>query len=361
MPSLHVATRKGLFRFTENGKGWAQDGDPAFLAEPVTAILEDRRDGALYVGLQLGHFGCKFHRSDDGGRSWTELAPPAYPASDDPEAPALDMIWTLASGGPDEPGTIWAGTLPGGLFKSTDRGETWTLNEPLWTQPSREKWFGGGFDHPGIHSILIDPRDSRHITLGVSCGGVWDSADGGETWVQTGQGLRNEYLPPDQAYEPELQDPHLLAACASDPDRIWCQHHNGIFVSSDGGRNFCEIKDVKPANFGFAVAVHPKRPETAWFVPGVKDECRVPVDGKLVVTRTSDGGNSFTSLSRGLPEGKSYDLIYRHSLVIDDSGERLAMGSTTGNLWTSEDGGDSWQMISATLPPIAQVAFGGAS
>lgn len=358
MERMLVATRKGLFRFDRNGKGWAQSGDPAFLAQPVTTVLADKRDGTLYAGLQLGHFGCKFHRSDDQGETWDELPPPSYPASDDPDAPSLNMLWTLAAGGPDQPGVIWAGTLPGGLFKSTDRGESWTLNEALWNQPSRQKWFGGGFDHPGIHSILVDPRDSLHMTLGVSCGGVWDSRDGGESWQQSGDGLRNEYLPPDQAYEPELQDPHLLAACASDPDHVWCQHHNGIFVSSDCARTFTEIEGVKPAHFGFAVAVHPDRPGTAWFAPGVKDECRVPVDGKLVVTRTTDGGKSFTSLSRGLPQDKSYDLVYRHALVCDDTGDRLAMGSTTGNLWTSEDGGESWRMLSSTLPPIAQVAFG---
>ncbi len=109
--------------------------------------------------------------------------------------------------------------------------------------------------------------------------------------------------------------------------------------------------------FGFVVAVHPGDRDTAWFVPAVKDECRVPVDGRLVVTRTRDGGKSFEVLDRGLPTN-SWDLVYRHALDVDGSGERLAMGSTTGNLWVSEDGGEQWAQVSAHLPPIAQVAFG---
>ena len=112
-----------------------------------------------------------------------------------------------------------------------------------------------------------------------------------------------------------------------------------------------------PSVFGFAVAPHPSDPATAWFAPAVKDECRVPVDGRMVVTRTRDGGASFEVLGRGLPERGSYDLVYRHALVVDASGERLAMGSTTGNLWVSESGGEEWQQIDAHLPPIAQVAF----
>ena len=357
MDHLRVGTRKGLFTFTANGSGWQQQGEPAFLAQPVTALLDDPRDGTRYVALSLGHFGCKLHRSDDGGTTWQELLPPAYPASEAADAPALNMIWTLAPGGADQPGRIWCGTIPGGLFRSDDRGDSWTLVQSLWDRPERAKWFGGGYDHPGIHSILVDRRDSRQLTLGVSCGGVWKSADDGASWAQAGHGLRAEYLPPEQAYEPTSQDPHLIAACAADPDRIWCQHHCGIFVSSDGGRTFSELQGVKPSNFGFAVAVHPARPDTAWFVPGVKDECRVPVDGRLVVTRTTDAGATVQALSGGLPQGQSYDLIYRHALVVDGSGERLAMGSTTGNLWTSADGGESWTLVSANLPPIAQVAF----
>lgn len=358
-PILNVATRKGLFRYRPDGAAWLA-GPPAFLGEPVTAVLPDARDGALYAALRLGHFGIKFHRSDDGGESWTELPAPAFPAVEDPDAdtPSVDMIWTLAAGGADEPGVLWAGTLPGALFRSADRGESWRLIESLWTVPERARWFGGGYDDPGIHSILVDPRDPRSLTVGISCGGIWKSADGGDTWRQAGKGLRNDYLPPDQAYDPVSQDPHRLAQCAAAPDIVWCQHHNGIFRSTDGGETFDEIERVQPSVFGFAVAAHPEQPDTAWFVPAVKDECRVPVDGCLVVTRTADGGRSFTALGDGLPASDSYDLVYRHALDVDGSGTRLAIGSTTGNLWLSEDGGARWNSISAHLPPIAQVAFG---
>lgn len=114
---------------------------------------------------------------------------------------------------------------------------------------------------------------------------------------------------------------------------------------------------MKPAVFGFAVAADPKDANTAWFVPGIKDQYRVPVDGRLVVTRTRDGGASFESLSEGLPQADCYDLVYRHALAVDDAGARLAMGSTTGNLWISENGGKAWTHVSAHLPPIAVVRF----
>ncbi len=99
MATLWVGSRKGLFRFDEGLGGWTMAGPPAFLAAPVTAILDDPRDGRLYAGLAHGHFGCKFHRSDDRGHSWAELAAPAFAPSDAADAPSVEMIWCFAAGG----------------------------------------------------------------------------------------------------------------------------------------------------------------------------------------------------------------------------------------------------------------------
>ena len=117
------------------------------------------------------------------------------------------MIWALAPGGANEPGVIWCGTLPGGLFKSEDGGDSWALNRQLWDDPRREQWFGGGADQPGIHSICVDPRDSRHVKIGVSCGGVWTTRDGGQQWELTAKGMRADFMPPDKQYEAERAGP----------------------------------------------------------------------------------------------------------------------------------------------------------
>jgi hypothetical protein len=357
---LLVATRKGLFAF--DGGARSAPRCLGFLGDPVSAILEDPRDGSLYAALNLGHFGAKLHRSDDGGSNWSELPAPAFSAEtggagEGAKSPSVSMIWTLAAGGADQPGRLWAGTLPGALFRSDDRGESWQLVEALWAQPSRSDWFGGGYDDPGIHSVIVDPRDSRKLIVGISCGGVWLSDDEGASWTLGGKGLAADYMPPDRVDDPTIQDPHRLAVCVAAPDTVWCQHHCGIFRSVDGGRNFVQINDVNPSAFGFAVAAHPGDAGTAWFVPAVKDQCRVPVDGRFVVTRTRDGGASFDVLSKGLPAETAYDLVYRHALDVDRTGERLAMGSTTGVLWLGRDGGESWSPLSVHLPPISQVAF----
>jgi hypothetical protein len=59
----------------------------------------------------------------------------------------------------------------------------------------------------------------------------------------------------------------------------------------------------------------------------------------------------------GLPAERAYDLVYRHALDVDATGEALAMGSTTGSLWTSDDGGEHWQTTAGHLPPVHFVRF----
>jgi hypothetical protein len=356
---LLVATRKGLLTLARNGNGWAIAGT-AFAGVPVTAALADPRDGAIFAALKHGHFGAKLHRSDDGGRTFDEIGTPAFPA-DAAGAPSVFQFWTLAAGGADEPGRLWIGAIPAGLFCSDDRGARWRQVDALWNVPQRERWFGGGYDDAGIHSVSPDPRDPRRLVVAVSCGGIWISSDGGTTWTQRGEGLVAEYMPPEAANDLAVQDPHRVARCAGAPDTMWMQHHNGIFRSTDAGATWTRIKPQGPEgvgdDFGFAVAAHPRDPATAWFVPAIKDEMRMPRDGALAVSRTRDGGKTFETLRAGLPQRDAFDLVYRHGLDVDATGTRLAMGSTTGALWTSDNAGEDWRLANAHLPPIYTVAF----
>jgi hypothetical protein len=361
-----IATRKGLFHVNRGTSGW-KIGHVSFLGDNVTMVMPDARDGSLLAGLNHGHFGVKIQRSTDNGRTWTEAAVPAYPPKPDdaddkdmwgkPLEWKLKLVWALEPGLANEPGVVWCGTLPGGLFRSADSGKSWELVSSLWNHPKRKAWFGGGADLPGIHSICVDPREARRIAVGISCGGVWMTSDGGNTWHCAAEGMRAEYMPPEQQMDPNIQDPHRVVQCPARPEYFWAQHHNGIFRSTDGCVSWQEIKNTNPSAFGFAVVVHPRDPDTAWFVPGIKDEKRIPVDGKVVVTRTRDGGKSFETLRKGLPQEHAYDLVFRHGMDIDASGERLAFGSTTGSCWISEDSGDSWQCLSSNLPPIYCVRF----
>jgi photosystem II stability/assembly factor-like uncharacterized protein len=365
---LYISTRKGLFRLEKIGNAWAITAS-SFLGDNVTLAYTDPRDGFVYAALSHGHFGCKLHRSRDGAKSWEELSAPQYPEPPADVVPIVDpnrgitipwkleLIWSLEAGGKNEPGRLWCGTAPGGLFRSDDSGATWTLIRSLWDKPERREWFGGGLDYPGIHSICVDPRDPKRIAVGISCGGVWITTDGGESWSIKSKGMRAAYMPPERAFDENIQDPHRVVQCARQPQWYWAQHHNGIFVSSDGCESWREIAEAGPSNFGFAAAVHPGRGDTAWFVPALSDERRLPIDGRVVVTRTRDGGKTFDTLTNGLPQTHAYDIAFRHCLDIDSTGKVLAFGSTTGSVWITENEGDSWTCVTTSLPPVYSVRF----
>lgn len=359
MQLLQVATRKGLFLVERGKTGW-HPGHPHFPGEPVTQVAADA-DGNWYAALRLGHFGVKIKRSRNRGASWEDVATPAFPTrptegpwKDDPTPWTLDMVWCLEAGG----GKLWAGGLPAGLFVSGDGADSWQLVESLWYQEGRAQWVGGGYDQAGIHSIVVDPRDARHVTLAISCAGVWQTRDGGASWANTSQGMdAGPYMPPEKRFDGSVQDVHRISACAAQPDVVWAQNHVGIYRSIDAGMSWQTITAPAPSGFGFAVAAHPRDPQRAWFAPAHSDQQRMPVDGRMVVNETRDGGAHFESLGYGLPPKDAYHLVYRHGLVVADDGRTLAMASTTGGLWISEDEGQLWHCVSRDLPPVAQVRF----
>ncbi|ROZ77044.1 exo-alpha-sialidase [Ramlibacter sp. WS9] len=358
MQTLWVGTRKGLFRVRQDDAGW-HIGAPSFPGEPVSQFAASPHDGACYAALRLGHFGVKLWKSVDGGSEWKEIAAPAFPPKPtegpwkDDETPwTVDQVWALEAA-PD--GRLWAGCLPAGLFSSRDGGASWQLVSSLWERPERREWFGGGYDWAGIHSVLVDPRDANHVTVAISCGGVWQSRDGGASWTNTSAGMVADFMPPERREDPNIQDAHRVVQCMANPDVLWCQHHGGIFRSANGGLKWDAIADPRPSGFGFAVAAHPLDAQRAWFVPAHSDAQRVAPGGRMVVTQTRDGGATFSVHGDGLPQQDAYHLVYRHSLAVSRDGRTLAMGSTTGGLWVSDDAGDTWQCLSRDLPPIAVV------
>lgn len=355
---LLVGTRKGLLHYRYDGAGWSCQRE-SFPAMPVSYAIHDSRTGTIWAALDHGHWGRKLHRSDDGGATWREVPAPKYPedATHPDGKPATNTyIWLVQPGGADQPNRLYVGTEPGGVFVSDDNGETFQLLETLWNHPSRQKfWFGGGRDYPGACSIVVDPRDSRHLYVGISVGGIFESRDGGETWEGRNKGLMANYMPtPETEYG---HDPHFLIASPSNPDVLWQQNHCGVFRSVDGGQTWQDISTGdRSVYFGFPIAPDPYDERVAWVVPATSDESRIPIGRALYVARTDDGGQTWRAFRKGLPQSNCYDIVFRHALDISD--RRLAFGTTSGNLYVSDDRGESWSCIAQNLATVYSVRFG---
>ncbi len=390
---LILGTRKGTILFDLNNNKW-QPRPICHPGIPVCYATRDSRDGTLWASLDHGHWGPKLSRSRDGGATWEDILSLKYPKGAryivkylptpdfDPNSPSAKpeyanatvlKIWNIAFGNSNQPSRLYAGTIPGGLFVSDDGGDTWELNRPLWNHHSRggdlfagdatseNRWFGTpasidyGVFEPGIHSIIVDPSDSNRIHVAVSSAGVIETTDGGLTWAGSNKGMKNDYMP-----NPESEwghDPHFISNCSLQPNHLWQQNHCGIFYSDDSAKSWKKVS--KPdigVHFGFPIAVDAKNGRTAWVVPARADSERMAIDGGLFVARTSDGGQSWQTFRKGLPQDNAYDIVLRHGL--DVSGDCLCFGSTTGNVYLSEDRGETWQCLGNNFPPIYSVRFG---
>lgn len=332
---------------------------------PVSMVYVDERTNTWWVALSHKHWGEKLHYSNDEGKNWIVCSIPSYEgyAYRQDKPASLKKIWVMKHAGIDRPGCLWLGSEPGGLFFSDDNGKTFHLNESLWNHPSRLKdtqWFGAGKDYPFIHSVLVDPRNSNHIYIGVSCAGVFETTDGGKSWQARNNGLVAAYLPnPKQEIG---HDPHLILMHKKDPDVLWQQNHCGIFRSTNEGKSWDDVSGKNARlpdgqgfpKYGFSIAMDENDPDTAWVIPAESDEKRVPVNYKLTVCKTQNGGKDWEILNRGLPS-LSFELILRHSFIKRNN--LLAFGTNNGNLYLSFDYGNSWKREFSTLAGINALAI----
>ena len=229
--TLLIATRKGLWTLAGDAarRAWKIAG-PQFLGNIVHHAIADPRDGRIVLAAaRTGHLGPTVFRSIDRGRSWKEAAQP--PAFKPGSGRTVDHTFWLTPGHATEPGVWYAGTSPQGLFRSTDGGSTWNGVDGFNDHPQRKAWCGGDQDGtpdgPKMHSVLIDPRDPRHLYIAMSGGGVFESVDRGGDFKPLNRGVRADFLPqPDPEFG---HDPHCVRLHPKDPDRLYQQNHCGIF------------------------------------------------------------------------------------------------------------------------------------
>jgi hypothetical protein len=386
-----LGTRKGAILLDLVSGRWKPQ-PIAHSGVPVSYAARDPRDGTLWAALEHGHWGPKLSRSKDG-KTWEDTPQIKYPEgaryvagyeqppegtpADAPKKPQyknakLLKLWVMGFGGKDQPGRITVGTIPGGLFVSNDGGESFELNRPLWDHESRggdlfngeadgkHFWFGTpaaagtGEFAAGIHSIAVNPQDSKHYYVAISCAGILETRDDGKTWRGRNKGMVLDWMPVEDAeWGP---DPHFITLCPGNPKHMWQQNHVGVFYSANAGEEWKKVsKPDQGINFGWPVAADAKDGKTAWILPGKSDQERMAIDAGLFVGRTQDGGETWEQLREGLPQQDAHDVVYRHALDVSEN--RLAFGTTTGNVYVSSNRGESWQSVGNNFPPVYSVRF----
>ncbi|MGH3497242.1 MAG: WD40/YVTN/BNR-like repeat-containing protein [Nocardioidaceae bacterium] len=351
---LMVGTRKGLWigRSDESREVWTWD-EPRYLMQEVYSVAVDDRGASprLFAGVTSMHIGPQVYWSDDLGRTWSETANGGIRFPED-TGETLTNIWQIQPGLVDEPDVVYAGTQPSALFRSTDRGETFSMVRSLWDHPHRTEW-GAGFGGQAIHTIVPNAVDKDKMAVAMSTGGVYRTADGGESWSPANVGIKAYFFPDPW---PEFgQCVHKVASHPSSPDRMFAQNHHGVYRTDDGGDKWESIADGLPSDFGFAMVVHPRRPDTIYNFPLVADGERIPPGAKARVWRSDDAGETWLELAKGLPD-RFFSAVMRDAMCVDGADPAgVYFGSRDGSVFASHDDGDSWALAGDHFPDVLTV------
>lgn len=345
---LLVGTAKGLFRVLRHAGGGAWHIDGPHL--PGYSVLHTMQapDGKLFAATSHKVWGAHIYVSDDDGASWSPLdSAPAHPAESG--RGATKAVWYLALAGD----TLLAGIDPAGLFRSDDGGAHWQPVSALNEHPTRDTWepSKGCF---AVHSIHVDPQQPNTMVAAVSAGGVYRSDDGGDSWQPANAGVRAENLP--ERYPETGHNVHRVVMHPRVPERLYRQCYNGTYRSEDGGRSWTEITAGLPSDFGYGIVTDPNDPDTVFQIPESSSHLRAPVDGKLRVYRSLDAGSTWASASTGLPAEHVYVTVLREAMDIDARRPcGVYFGTSGGQLFASNDAGDSWAQIASYLPRVLSV------
>jgi photosystem II stability/assembly factor-like uncharacterized protein len=242
------------------------------------------------------------------------------------------------AGVPSEPSTFYIGAVGGGVFKTTDAGETW---HSLWTSEPTGS----------IGSIAVANSDPNIIYVGSGEGlarpdlstgdGVYKSTDAGKTWTHLG--LSDGQQIGQIAIDPK--DANIVFA-AVEGHPYGPNAERGLFRSTDGGASFKKVLYIDDKTGASEVQIDPQHPnivfagmwqrqEGAW-----ENGSWSGTNGGLF--RSTDGGDTWKKITgNGLPDG-----IVQVNLTISPTDSNriyaeMAYGSTVG-LYRSEDGGQTW-------------------
>jgi photosystem II stability/assembly factor-like uncharacterized protein len=315
----------------------------------------------IYASQSSGWFGQTMQRSDDGGETWVPVGnkfvydgvPGTHQWYDGTPHPwEFKRVWHLEPSLTD-PDLVYAGVEDAAIFRSTDGGMTWAEMPGLRGHGSGPRW------QPGagglcLHTILLDPHRPQRMFIAISAAGAFRTDDGGETWTAINQGLRSQYIPDPNAEVGHCV--HRLAMHRSRPDTLFMQKHWDVMRTDNAGDRWTEVSGNLPTDFGFVIDVHAHEPETIYVVPIKSDSEHYPLDGALRVYRSRTGGNEWEPLTKGLPQENCFVNVLRDSMSVDQLDPcGIYFGTTGGQIYASNNGGDSWTAIVHDLPPVLSV------
>jgi photosystem II stability/assembly factor-like uncharacterized protein len=319
---LYAATGDAIARLDEAGEAWTVElslpgsGAQCLAVDPADPDI-------VYAGLREGGV----RSSVDGGGSWIDCELPE------------PSVFSLAVSAAD--GAVYAGTEPSRLFRSGDRGESWSELDALLELPSRPRWsFPPRPWTSHVRWIAPNPHDADLLLVGIELGGLMRSADGGRSW---------------QDHRPGAQlDVHSLAWHPHTPGRAYEAGGGGAAFSTDAGETWQPADEGRDRHYTWSVAVD-RDDADRWYVSASTGPFAAHgrSDPQARIYR-NEGGRPWRALAGGLP-----DPLPAMPYALIASEDRLFAGLADGALWESRDRGDNWKALQLRDQTLdAMVALG---
>ena len=272
------------------------------------------RPGEAMAGTDVG-----LYRWTSKARRWVHIPSP------------MDGLHILQVGqSPHDPDTIYAGTRPAMIFKSTDNGQSWTRCE---MGNDAECDF---INTPRVTSIHFDPIERDTVWVTVEIDGVFRTRDGGATWEKLNNGLRSP-------------DTHNLVFFDDDRRIILCSTEEGLHRSDDNGGIWRHI-EVPQAPWPYFRCIRKRADNSGIVFLSVGDK---PSGEKGMLLRSRDRGATWETVD--LPATPNTTIWW---IATNPADPMLIFVCTIfGQIFRSTDGGESWVKLKRELGELRMIAW----